>query len=143
MDLILWTLPGANAVVAIPGMVLWLIDSMALAMLLGGVCARFRDIPPIVASLMQIGFFMTPVIWPFSYIPTAYHLFGDVTVNLQAVYGFFNPLGPVINSVRQTMLLGMNPSWWPLTTAFIGSLCYITLGYKIFKRYEVNFADIA
>ncbi len=104
---------------------------------------QMRDLQQVLPIIVSLGIFMTPVIWPFSYVPTAYHLFGDVTVNLQAVYGFFNPLGPVINSVRQTMLLGMNPSWWPLTTAFIGSLCYITLGYKIFKRYEVNFADIA
>ena len=27
------------------------------------ICARFRDIPPIVGSLMQIAFFISPVIW--------------------------------------------------------------------------------
>ena len=26
-------------------------------------CARFRDIAPIVASLMQLAFFMSPVLW--------------------------------------------------------------------------------
>jgi lipopolysaccharide transport system permease protein len=32
-------------------------------LLLGTFCARFRDILPIVASIIQIAFFMTPVIW--------------------------------------------------------------------------------
>lgn len=31
--------------------------------LLGALCTRFRDIPLIVASLMQVAFYVTPVIW--------------------------------------------------------------------------------
>jgi lipopolysaccharide transport system permease protein len=26
--------------------------------------ARFRDIPPIIGSLLQVGFLLTPVFWP-------------------------------------------------------------------------------
>ncbi len=55
--------PNWFALLAIPGLLLWAIDSLALVLLLGTFCARFRDILPIVASVMQIAFFMTPVIW--------------------------------------------------------------------------------
>lgn len=55
--------PGWHALLALPGLVLWIIDGLAVAMLLGAVCARFRDIPPIIASLMTIAFFVTPVMW--------------------------------------------------------------------------------
>lgn len=55
--------PGWHALLALPGLALWVIDSLAIAMLLGAVCARFRDIPPIIANLMTIAFFVTPVIW--------------------------------------------------------------------------------
>jgi lipopolysaccharide transport system permease protein len=55
--------PAWHALLAIPGVLLWAINSLALVLLLGTFCARFRDIPPIVASVMQIAFFMTPVIW--------------------------------------------------------------------------------
>ena len=55
--------PGWHALLAMPGLLLWVIDSLALVLLLGAFCARFRDILPIVASVMQIAFFMTPVIW--------------------------------------------------------------------------------
>jgi lipopolysaccharide transport system permease protein len=57
------TWPGAKVVLVLPGLALWLIDAWAISMLLGTVCARFRDIPPIVGSIMQIAFFATPVIW--------------------------------------------------------------------------------
>ena len=42
--------PGWTATLAVPGIVLWLVDSVAVSLLLGALCARFRDIPPIVAA---------------------------------------------------------------------------------------------
>jgi len=55
--------PGWTAFWSIPGIILWLIAGTVICMPLGALCARFRDIPPIVASIMQIAFFLTPVIW--------------------------------------------------------------------------------
>ncbi len=55
--------PGATALIAVPAFALWLIDGIAIAYLLGIFCARFRDVPPIVGSVMQIGFFVSPIIW--------------------------------------------------------------------------------
>ncbi len=55
--------PDQSALLAIPGLLIWAFDALALTLLLGAFCARFRDIQPIVNSVMQIAFFMTPVIW--------------------------------------------------------------------------------
>ncbi|MGD0103368.1 MAG: ABC transporter permease [Rhodopila sp.] len=54
---------GWEALAAIPGLLVWTVDALALTLLLGAFCARFRDIQPIVNSVMQIAFFVTPVIW--------------------------------------------------------------------------------
>ncbi len=59
------------------------------------------------------------------------------------VYGFFNPLGPVIDDARDTMLLGQHPSWNLVGIAALGASSTWPVGYRIFKRLEVNFADIA
>lgn len=56
-------LPGPGVLLVIPGLVLLGINALAGALLLGIVCARFRDVVQIVGALMQIAFFMTPVIW--------------------------------------------------------------------------------
>jgi lipopolysaccharide transport system permease protein len=48
---------------AVPALLLWIIDAFAISLLLGALCARFRDIPQIIASIMQIAFFVTPIIW--------------------------------------------------------------------------------
>ncbi len=55
--------PGLEALHAIPGAALWLIDGFAACFLFGSICARYRDIPPIIGSIMQIAFYITPVIW--------------------------------------------------------------------------------
>jgi lipopolysaccharide transport system permease protein len=55
--------PGLDGVMALPGIALWLVNAIALNLLLGAFCARFRDIQPIINSVMQIAFFLTPVIW--------------------------------------------------------------------------------
>jgi lipopolysaccharide transport system permease protein len=63
VDRFVWTGPGADGVLALPGLALWLIDSFAIVIMLGALCARFRDIPPLVASVVQMSFFVTPVLW--------------------------------------------------------------------------------
>ncbi len=52
-----------TALLAIPGLLLIAVAAFASSMLLGMLCSRFRDIPPIVGSLMQIAFFVSAVIW--------------------------------------------------------------------------------
>jgi lipopolysaccharide transport system permease protein len=63
VDLALWSWPGAIGLLAIPALLIWVADAMAVTLLLGALCARFRDIPPIVASVMQMAFFLSAVIW--------------------------------------------------------------------------------
>ena len=57
------TLPGPEAVLLIPGLALVVVNAFFVALFLGMLCARFRDIGPIVASVMQLAFFMSPVLW--------------------------------------------------------------------------------
>ena len=57
------TWPGLNALGVIPGLLIWVVDGLAACLLLGAICARFRDISPIVGSVMQIAFFVSPIIW--------------------------------------------------------------------------------
>ncbi|MEO3472530.1 ABC transporter permease [Roseomonas sp. CAU 1739] len=55
--------PHWTMVLAVPGFVLLAIGGFAASIFLGMVCARFRDIPPIIGSLMQVAFFVSAVIW--------------------------------------------------------------------------------
>jgi len=45
------------------GILMLAVNSLWFGILVGLFCARFRDIPQIVASLVQIAFFLTPIFW--------------------------------------------------------------------------------
>ena len=57
----LW--PGVAMLQIIPALALWLLDGIAACILLGALGARFRDVTPIIGSVLQIVFFITPIIW--------------------------------------------------------------------------------
>ena len=47
----------------IPGFVVFLWNVLWVSLLLGTFCTRFRDMPQIVSSLIQVFFYVTPIIW--------------------------------------------------------------------------------
>jgi lipopolysaccharide transport system permease protein len=57
------SLPGAEALLVLPGIVLLALTAFAGTFLLGMISARFRDIQPIVGSVIQLAFFLSPVLW--------------------------------------------------------------------------------
>jgi lipopolysaccharide transport system permease protein len=80
----------------IPGLVIFLLNATWIAMLCGLLSARFRDLPQIVGALLQVAFYVTPVL----YRPEALtHHRWIVT---------FNPLAYLIDIVRGP-LIGIIP----------------------------------
>jgi ABC-type polysaccharide/polyol phosphate export permease len=53
-----WSLP-----LALVGLAFFIVNGVWIGLLLGTICARFRDLPQIIASLMQIILFITPIMW--------------------------------------------------------------------------------
>lgn len=84
--------PGSVALESIPGFLLWLCDGLAICLFLGCVCARYRDIPQIINSFIQIVFYVTPIIWLPSQLKHHIH------------YLVYNPLYPIIEVVRGPLL---------------------------------------
>ncbi len=58
-----------NSLLFIAGFTLLVLNGLWCALLLGLLCARFRDLNPTVSSLIQLSFFVTPIIWDASLIP--------------------------------------------------------------------------
>ncbi len=46
-----------------PGLLLVLFNGYWVSLLIGMLCARFRDLPSMIGSLMQVVFFIVPVMW--------------------------------------------------------------------------------
>ena len=56
---------------AIPGLVISVANVAWMAMVCGIVCTRFRDMPQVITSIMQVLFFLTPVLWDPKQAPRA------------------------------------------------------------------------
>ena len=97
-----WTLFAAFA-----GILIVLLNGIWVGLLLGTVCARFRDMPQIVASLMQVAYYLTPVMWRRNQLPPDWRWFSDL-----------NPFQSFLNIVRDPLLGEMPPPIaWEVTGA--------------------------
>lgn len=85
----------------IPGMILFSINAFLIGLTAAIICTRFRDVPPIIASLLQVIFFVTPIFWSVQSLPD------------RITFILFNPFYHLLEIVRAP-LLGQAPeliSW--------------------------------
>ncbi len=95
---------NASSLMAIPAFGILLLNGAWIAVLAGIVATRFRDIPPIIASLSQLLFFMTPIVWKYD------TLLNNPAVAERARIAELNPVLHFVEIVRQP-LLGQEIAW--------------------------------
>lgn len=94
-----------------------------------------RDLRHVLPLLIQFGLFLTPVAYGISVIA---HTRAKVLL-----YSALNPLAPVIDGLRRTVLAGKPPDWAALGVGTASAFLFLAAGYWIFKRLEGGIADIA
>jgi ABC-type polysaccharide/polyol phosphate export permease/uncharacterized protein (DUF1330 family) len=82
----------------IPGVCLIALNGLWMMLLLGTLCARFRDLPQIISSFVQVVFFVTPVMFRSDQLPTS----GRAAMDL-------NPFAALLAVAREP-LVGRVPS---------------------------------
>ena len=123
--------PGWTGLLAVPGLVLLCLNGIWVGLLLGIVSARFRDVPPIVESLVRILFFVTPIIWMPELMPGRALM---LSVALE-----FNPFFHFVELVRAP-LLGQAPepvSWLVALGLTVGGWL---LAFELLRRYRRRIA---
>ncbi len=123
----LW--PSWEALTAIPGLLVWAVDALALTLMLGAFCARFRDIQPIVNSVMQIAFFVTPVIWKPDQL-------GPSSIAKLA----FNPFFDLLEIVRAPILGSpIAATTWIGAVGYSAVLCCVSWAFFVRARGRITF----
>jgi ABC-type polysaccharide/polyol phosphate export permease len=102
-------------------------------LVISAVLVFFRDLRHALPVILQLGLFATPVAYGMDVVPE----------NLQVLYSAVNPLAPVIDGYRRTILLGLPPDWQLLVPGAVVSAVLLVAGYAMFKRMEPGFADYA
>ncbi len=91
---------GWASLMAFPAFLLLAINGAWAALLLGIVTTRFRDLTPITQSLVQLLFFLTPIVWIYEDLLNS----GNTAIAERARLVEFNPLLHFIEIIRQPML---------------------------------------
>ena len=110
----------------VPGFLLLVLNIFWISVFLGIFCTRFRDLPPIIGSVVQVFFYVTPIIW----MPNA------MNARVSSWVLDFNPAYHMLELVRAP-ILGYCPSvlsWIvALGSLIVGSLLTLVF-YGTYKK---------
>jgi len=113
----LW--PGATALLAIPGAIIVCLTGVWTALLAGLLSARFRDIPYMTGTVMQILFLVTPVLWSETQLSSNIRLIAQLNPFYHLIESVRMPLlGSVPSLATWATALGVTVAGWAVTLAF-------------------------
>jgi lipopolysaccharide transport system permease protein len=124
-------IPGA-AVLALP-LVLVVIYASALGVTLwlSALNVAYRDVAVLVPFITQVGFFLSPIIYPASIVPAQFQL----------LY-FLNPMALGIEGFRWALLHTPAPSLAAWVVSCASATLLLASGYVFFRKREGTFADL-
>jgi len=92
---------------------------------------RYRDVSYLLPFFVQIGLFLTPVIYSL-----------DIIYDYRKWFLILNPLTGIIETFRHLSVMGTRFDIWLLTSSFIISIIIFLIGLYYFNKTERTFADI-
>ncbi len=115
-------MPKPSAFLAIPGFVILLANLCWISLMLATLSARFRDITQAVQSLMQIAFFVTPIMWmPQSLSARAPQAWLELNPFHHLIAIVREPiLGHPLEAISWIVTIGLAIVGWSVTLVFHG-----------------------
>jgi ABC-2 type transport system permease protein len=121
---------GWSSLLAIPGLLLLVVAMTAVTLILGIVAARFRDVKPLVAAIVQLLFFFLPISWPLDTFVQKVGAAGVWIIQL-------NPLFHFVQIVRQP-LIGQTVDWWSWLIASVLTILAWAVALQVLRRYRAR-----
>lgn len=97
---------------------------------LSAITVMYRDFRFVIPFMLQIGMFLTPVIYPVTFIPEKWRFL---------IY--FNPLVGWVEGIRSA-ILGRAIDWLAVGVSCVLTALILTIGLRYFERAERRFADV-
>lgn len=124
---------GWEVLLAIPAMTLLLLNGVWFTLVIGIIATRFRDIPPLTGSIVQLMFFMTPIVWVYEDFLNS----PNPDIAQRARLAEINPFMHFLQIVRQPMLgEHIEPRYWivALTITVVGW----TMAFLVLRNYRAR-----
>lgn len=112
---------------AIPGVALILVAALPIGFLLGTLSARYRDLQQMIASIVQLAFFMTPIFWKAELLKERSYL------------AEYNPFQIMLEGVRHPVVEGIPPGAVYLRIGVVIVILYVVAA-PFFARYRRRLA---
>ncbi len=109
--------------------------ALGLSYLTSSVVVFFRDLTQIIGIVLQVGVWLTPIMWNFE----------DLNLHGVIVYIFkLNPLYYIVEGYRDSLINGVWFWQHPALTVYFWALALFLLwfGRKIFGKLKIHFADV-
>lgn len=118
-------------VLVVPAILVTFLAATGLGFLFSAANVKYRDVQQALPFLIQVGLFLTPVIYPVSSIPAKFQWLL-----------YLNPMTGVISAMRGAFLGDQAISWLFVSISVGVSIIMFWLGLYYFKGREKEFADI-
>lgn len=116
---------GIVAILSVAGLLLIYVFVVSVSVIVSMICVRYRDIPPIVAAILQLLFFISPIIWSTSQVKG-----DDLILTL-------NPIAHLL-AITRDPIMGVAPSLTNWVGA-LGSVAVLTAAMiYIYTRYRTR-----
>lgn len=127
--LILWKPINLNILWFIPGFILVVINLVFVGIILAIFCARYRDMTPVLNSVMSLLFFVTPIIWRIDQLPEE----RQILVSWNILTNFIDLL--------RAPLLGLTPSSADWAVSSYSALCLGIVAFLLYrqKRHRITY----
>jgi lipopolysaccharide transport system permease protein len=109
-----------------------LLLTTGLGYLTAGLTVFLRDIPQTLGVVLNIWFYMTPIIYPASSIPEKF----------RGLVFWLNPIAAISEIYRDIILVGEIKHWGEWSVASVISVTIFWLGLSVYKRLRPAFADV-
>lgn len=131
--------PSWHVVFALPVLVVQTFFTLAVTYLLAALNVAFRDLQHIVANLMQMAFFLTPVLWDMKSVPAL----GPLSqADSQQLVSVVNPMAAVMAAWRDIFYAQQVPSWQGLAVVGVVSVVLMWISAGVFERRREEFAEL-
>jgi ABC-type polysaccharide/polyol phosphate export permease len=121
---------GVSALLLPLPVIVQLVFTLGLALLVSALTVHFRDIQSILAHVLHLWFFATPVIYAYTELPAG----------LRRVFKF-NPLTHLIVSYQQMLFDDRFTDWRGLAGSALAALLLFALGSALFDRLRDTLAE--
>ena len=127
------TLPSATFYWVVPLILILLVFTTGVTLLVAGLTVYLRDMRHALPLGLQLGLFLTPILYGLNKIPSEY----------RGIYSAVNPLAAIIDGLRRCLLYDQAPRASYTIIAAVMACVWLLGSFILFKRLETGFADVS